>query len=230
MSKHVSFLLLAGGVGSRSGHHEPKQFRFLTDFEMIARSLTVANAHPDISEIITNAPEGYGERTKALCKAYAPGKPARVLPCGRTRQESVKIMLDAASHDIVILHEAARPMIDREMIDGLLQAACENAGYFAPIPFSMCEIDPTSGQVGNNVPREKVYNIQLPQKFSRKTLREAHLVALQNGMEFNEDAVMVSTLTGSNVMALRGHAKNIKVTTPEDFEVAIRFLEQEKMQ
>lgn len=227
MTRDISFLLLSGGIGSRSGHYEPKQFRRIADLEMMAYSLRTAAAYGRVAEIVTNAPDGYRERTASLCATHAPGIPVRIEACGATRQESVRILASAASHDIVILHEAARPMIDAEMIDELLAAKEENAGLFAAIPFSICEIDHATGLVGQGIPRANVVNIQLPQKFARKTLVAAHEIAAVNGLEFTEDAVLVRQVAGARVQALPGHARNIKVTTPDDFGFVRKLMEKE---
>lgn len=228
MHQDVSFLLLSGGVGSRSGHNEPKQFRKILKIEMIGYALRVANAHPRVAEIVANAPEGYEERTKVICERYAPDKPVRILPCGATRQESVAILCAAAISDIVILHEAARPMIDAGMIDELLMSDAAHAGMFSAIPFSMCEIDEETGFVVRNVPRSAVYNIQLPQKFDRAVLDAAHKAAAERGAEFTEDTVLVSEMTGQKVRAIAGHARNIKVTTPEDFGIVANFMGEQE--
>lgn len=227
MNRDVSFLLLSGGVGSRSGHHEPKQFRRIAGLEMMAYSLRLAASHPRIAEIVTNAPAGYRERTLTLCETHAPRIPSRVLDCGATRQESVRIMAQAAKHDIIVLHEAARPMIDAEMVDDLLGSDAKNAGLFAAVPFSLCEIDQVTGLVGRGIPRNRVVNIQLPQKFDRATLVKAHESAARRGLEFTEDAVLVHQVTEASVLALPGYVRNIKVTTPEDFGIVAKLMEKE---
>lgn len=229
MSRNISFLLLSGGVGSRSGHFEPKQFRRIQRLEMMAYSLRVAAAHPRIAEIIVNAPEGFEERTMVLCKDHVPSISVKIMPCGATRQDSVRILTEAASCPTIILHEAARPMLDRRMIDELLACENDNAGLFAAIPFSMCEVDLVSGNVQANVPRSKVFNIQLPQKFAKSDLAEAHRLARAAGAEFTEDAVMVHEMLGKPVRAIAGHVKNIKVTTPEDFGIVSRLMEEEEI-
>lgn len=227
MTRNVSFLLLSGGVGARSGHFEPKQFRKIHQIEMIAYSLRQAALHPRIDEIITNAPDGYEERTKVLCERYAPGRRVIIQPCGKTRQDSVRILAEKASHETVILHEAARPMLDRGMIDELLTSECRNAGLFAAIPFSICEVDLETGMVKGNIPRATAFNIQLPQKFDRDMLLEAHRLAALSGQEFTEDSVMLQQLLGAEVRAMAGHVRNIKVTSPEDFGIVSRLMEKE---
>ncbi|WP_084299389.1 IspD/TarI family cytidylyltransferase [Leisingera caerulea] len=225
MQKQVSFLLLSGGIGSRSRHYEPKQFYKINGLEMLCYSLMLANAHERITEIITNAPAGFEERTRVLCEKYAPAKSAKILQCGDTRQESVRILASAAQGDAVILHEAARPMISRAMIDELLASNEPNAGLFSAVPFSMCSVDLDTGMVARDVPRKDVFNIQLPQKFDRSTLLSAHQAAADAGREFTEDAILVKEMTGANVRAIAGHGQNIKVTSPEDFGLVEKLLQ-----
>ncbi|MFG6080421.1 2-C-methyl-D-erythritol 4-phosphate cytidylyltransferase [Paracoccus litorisediminis] len=224
--KSISFLLLSGGVGTRVGHCEPKQFCEIRGMEMMAWSLRLADAHPRIGEIVTNAPEGFRERTRELCARHAPNTNIRIGPCGVTRQESVKILLSMTDCDIVVLHEAARPLIDREMLDLLIDDSSENAGYYAPVPFSLCEIDGATGMVGRNIPRHNVVNIQLPQKFPRLSLLRAHQLAAARGIAFTEDSLLLKEMLGVTIKPLPGPAKNIKVTTPEDIEIASVLLER----
>ncbi len=228
MQKTVSFLLLSGGVGSRSRHFEPKQFYKINGLEMLCYSLMVANAHEGIGEIITNAPSGFDERTRVLCEKFAPTKNTKILTYGETRQESVKILASEAQFNTIILHEAARPMIDLAMIDELLASKELNAGLFSAVPFSMCAVDLDTGMISKDVPRKDVFNIQLPQKFDRKTLLAGHEAAELAEREFTEDAILVKEMTGTDVRAIAGHGKNIKVTTPEDFRLVAKFLKTQE--
>ncbi|PIE61095.1 MAG: 2-C-methyl-D-erythritol 4-phosphate cytidylyltransferase [Desulfobacterales bacterium] len=226
-----SLLLLSGGVGQRSGHHEPKQFYELNGHPMIAYSLMAALEEPLISEIIVNAPVGYKEYTADLMRRYCKDKFFKVVSPGQTRQESCYKLLKASSYDNVVLHEAARPFVDREMYSTLINCDSPNAGYCYPISFSMCKIDTVTKQIIERVSRDEVFNIQLPQKFERSTLMRAHELALKEKKEFTEDALMVVLMTGEPVLSLVGASRNKKVTNPEDFVIAekmLSILEEEK--
>ncbi|MBO6897612.1 MAG: 2-C-methyl-D-erythritol 4-phosphate cytidylyltransferase [Shimia sp.] len=216
----VSFLLLSGGVGSRSNHHEPKQFYKLAGHPMIAHSIIAAVRTPHVAEIIVNAPEGFEDRTREIMDAYCAGLPYKILPAGETRQESCETLLAAAQKDVVVLHEAARPFISVDMLTDLITCDAENAGYCHAIAFSMCRIDPETRQVMRGVSRDKVFDIQLPQKFDRATLSAAHAKAREKGKAYNEDSVMVVKMTKQPVLSLEGSSRNRKVTTPEDFIIA----------
>lgn len=225
----VSFLLFSGGVGARSQHHEPKQFFELAGHPMIAYSLMAAAEVERIQEIIINAPPGFEERTRAIATQYCPDKAVTIIPGGKTRQDSSLQLAHAARCDTVLLHEAARPLIDAAMLEALINCTEVNAGYCHPITFSMCRVNPATGRIMEGVPREAVFNIQLPQKFDRATLISAHAAASARGIIFTEDAVMVADMTGQPVQSLPGSAKNLKVTSPEDFGLAEVTIERERI-
>ncbi|MDA5558024.1 IspD/TarI family cytidylyltransferase [Shimia sp. MMG029] len=216
----VSFLLLSGGVGARAEHHEPKQFYKLAGHPMLAHSLIAAVRSPYVAEILINAPAGYEARTRQIMEAYCGSVPFQVVPAGQTRQESCAALVEAARHAQIVLHEAARPFLNPEMLEELITCESQNAGYCHAIAFSMCRIDSETRLVQRGVSREKVFDIQLPQKFDRSTLRKAHAAARAAGAAYNEDTVMVVEMTGQPVQSLEGFSRNRKVTTPEDFVIA----------
>lgn len=222
----VSFLILSGGVGQRSGHSEPKQFYELSGHPVIAHSIIAAIQVPDVAEIVVNAPPGFEDRTAHIMESYCAGRPWRIVPPGETRQESCRILAEAASHDRVILHEAARPFVDKAMLRQLIDCASPNAGYCHAIPFSMCHVDPETRLISSGVSRDSVFNIQLPQIFERATLTEAHRRAADQGRSYTEDAVMCLEMTGAAVLALTGHSKNLKITSQEDFIIAEHIMKK----
>jgi 2-C-methyl-D-erythritol 4-phosphate cytidylyltransferase len=222
----VSLLLLSGGVGSRSQHSEPKQFFELAGHPMIAHSIIAAIRVDRIKEIVVNAPEGFEERTEHILQSYCGGKPYKLMPPGKTRQESAQILAEAASHDTVIIHEAARPFVNKEMFQELIDNEAENVGFCYPIAFSMCRIDPKTRRIRKGVSREKVFDIQLPQKFNRRILLVAHEIARDRGKMFNEDAVLCVKMAGVEVLSLTGSSRNRKITTQEDFVIAEQMMKR----
>lgn len=224
----VSFLLFSGGVGARSGHHEPKQFFDVSGHPLIAYALLAAGGVERIGEIIINAPEGFEDRTREIAEKYCPQKRIVVVPGGATRHESSLILAQAAQYDALVLHEAARPFIDSKMVLELIECTDANAGFCQPIPFSMCEVDNLTGYMSKGIPRETAFNIQLPQKFDRETLLSAHKRSMELEKMFTEDAIMVVDMMGAQVRSLSGAANNLKVTTPEDFKVCEILLQKVK--
>ena len=227
-SQPVSLLLLSGGVGARSKHHEPKQFFELCGHPMMAYAVIAATKVNAITEILVNASEDFHDRTCEIMDHYCGGKPFKVLESGQTRQQSSFILAQAAQSDTVLLHETARPFVTQAMYQALLDDPEENAGYFHSIPFSMCKIDRKTKMVAKGVSREKVFDVQLPQKFNRDSLVAAHHAAIEAGKSYTEDSVMVTKMAGAKVHALIGSSRNLKVTSQVDFTIAESFMESKK--
>lgn len=224
----ASLLLLSGGLGQRTRHHEPKQFYELAGHPIIAHSIIAAIQVYEIAEIVTNAPAGFEERTEHIMRSYCGNKPYKILPPGKTRQESCYILANAASYETVIVHESARPFVDKSMFKELLDCSEPNAGYCLPLAFSICQIDPATNLLTKGLPRNEVFNIQLPQKFDRSTLLAAHEEAKKRGSIQTEDAVMCVEMVGAKFLSLTGSSKNLKVTTEEDFAIAEQIMGKPK--
>ncbi len=220
----VSLLLLNGGIGKRVELDTPKQFYEIHGHPIMAYAIIAATKIPEIREIVVNAPKGFEERTQSILENYCGGIPSKVVKGGRSRQSSVRKLVDVASHECILLHETARPMISAGTYRTLLEHEAENVGYFADIPFSMCRLDPVTQTVQKNVRRNRVFNIQLPQKFNRATLLKGHLAAKANKKQFTEDAMLVHKMTKAKVHALPGDPRNIKVTTPKDLVIAEQLM------
>ena len=224
--RSATLILLSGGVGQRSGHHQPKQFVDLHGHPMIAHTLIQATQENRIKEIITNAPAGYEKPTAEIMQAYCGEIPFKVLTCGQSRQDSCRTLVESATYNTVVVHEAARPFVDLKMYKELLDCSAPNAGFCYPISFSMCKIDNETKEITDGVSREEVFDIQLPQKFERDTLLSAHKLAQKKQQKFTEDAVMVIKMTDKPVLSLRGSSRNIKVTTNTDILIAKQLMEQ----
>lgn len=224
--RSATLILLSGGVGQRSGHHQPKQFVELVGHPMIAHTLIQATQESRIKEIITNAPAGYEKLTAEIMQAYCGDTPFKVLTCGQSRQESCRTLVESATYNTVVVHEAARPFVNLKMYKDLLDCSAPNTGFCYPISFSMCKIDNETKEITDGVSRDEVFDIQLPQKFERNTLLSAHELALQKKEKFNEDSFMVVKMTGKPVLSLIGSSKNLKVTTNTDILIAKQIMEQ----
>ncbi len=220
----ASLLLLNGGIGKRSRHKEPKQFFEMMGHPVLAYSIIAATSLPEIDEIIVNFPAGYADKTIDVLKKYAGDKTFKLIECGPDRQNSSYLLAQQAKNEQVLLHEAARPTVTSTMYQNLLRHASENVGYFAPIPFSVCGMDPNTRTISENIRRDRVFDIQLPQKFNRSTLINAHQAAIKSNKKFTEDAVLIFKMSGTKVHMLDGYSNNIKVTSPEDFHIVERVM------
>ena len=214
----LGMIVLAGGIGRRIGRPSPKQFLLLGGKPLLVHVLEKARAIPEIERVVITCPEAYLEETETLLRNHRfDGRFACILG-GATRQESVYeglVALDGI--DSVILHEAVRPLVTVAEFRAIIEDPDENATYGAPISFTVLR---GKDYVEGILARDELFNVQLPQKFSRGQLLEAHEKARADGSQFTDDASLFLHHTGGRVRILKGNDRNVKITVPTDIVVA----------
>ncbi|WP_102125524.1 2-C-methyl-D-erythritol 4-phosphate cytidylyltransferase [Deinococcus planocerae] len=204
----VAALLPAAGSGTRLGRG-PKAFVEVAGASLLARS--VACLAPLVDEVIVALPEGL---------ALPGGLPARAVPGGPTRQESVRRLLEATGAGVVLVHDAARPFLPSRVVREVAAAAREVGAATAALPVADTLVRAgEGGGWGGLVPREGLWAVQTPQGFRRDTLAHAHERALAEGFTATDDAGLVARL-GGEVALVPGDARLFKVTTPGDLALA----------
>lgn len=214
-----SLVLLNGGIGQRARANAPKQFLRVDGRPIVVFSLVAADAIDDITEIVLNYPPGWLEELKRLVADFAIQTPITYVPAGNTRHESVSTMLDHCRNDQVILHETARPMVTADDFATIIADERTNVSYMLTIPFTVAPVEPDTQSVTGYLDRNRLRNVQLPQKFALSDLRSAHRQAAQKGRIFTEDATLCAE-AGIKVFYLEGNNSNIKVTSPLDVKLA----------
>jgi 2-C-methyl-D-erythritol 4-phosphate cytidylyltransferase len=222
-----SLLLLNGGMGVRVGGHRPKQLLHLRGIPILVYSLVVADRVPEIRQIVLNHPPGWRDEVEQVLEAYAFATEILLVEGAPSRHASVREMLPHCLHEDVILHETARPLATVEDFRLLVDAPQRNAALMSPIPFTVAPVDPATGLVTGSLERDRLRNVQLPQKFSRAALEDAHAGALARGEDWTEDATLVAA-AGHAVHVLPGSDRNLKVTTPTDVRLAEFLLREEE--
>ncbi|GAB3648794.1 IspD/TarI family cytidylyltransferase [Glycomyces tarimensis] len=214
-----SLMLLNGGIGSRVAAGRPKQFIDVAGRPIIVYSLIAADTVPEIDQIVLNYPEGFREEIERLVTDYAIQTPVTYVPAGASRHESVAAMLPACRNERVLVHESARPLISAADFKQLVADPRENVSLMLPIPFTVAPVEPETARVIGSLDRARLRNVQLPQKFLKDDLADAHDRARAEGMVFTEDATLCA-VTGHEVHFIDGQDTNIKVTTPTDVKLA----------
>ena len=158
-----------------------------------------------------------------------------VVPGGRTRQESVRTGLEAVphGHDIVLVHDAARPLVPVDTVDAVIEAVREGAPAVVPaLPLAdtVKEVEPaaTPGEAEPVVAtpvRARLRAVQTPQGFDRATLVRAHASVTD---DVTDDASMVERL-GLTVVTVPGHEEAFKVTRPLDLILAEAVLTRRRL-
>jgi len=178
------------------------------------------------SEIVLVVRPGSEEEMQAVVAPLNEQGNIRLVPGGAQRQDSVQAGLNAisGSSDFVMVHDAARPFVTRELVDVVLAAAklSDAAVCGAPCSDSLKEVG-EDGLVTQTVDRSKLWTVQTPQIFRASLLRKAYEFALKSGETFTDDTAVVEKM-GHPVRIVLYHGINLKVTTPADWKLAEAFL------
>ncbi|MGX5654276.1 IspD/TarI family cytidylyltransferase [Geodermatophilus nigrescens] len=218
-----SLVLLNGGSGTRMGAPQPKQFLKVNGIPILVYSLVAADAVPEIDQLVVNYPDGWRDDVEKIVHDYAIRTPVDYVEAGRTRQESVARALDLVVNEDVVLHEAARPLVRSSDFRRLLAAPGRNVSFMVPIPFTVAPVDPATSRVTGYLERDRLRNVQLPQKFALADLRKGHEYAATQDRLYTEDATLVAE-AGLPVHFVDGADSNIKVTTPTDIHLAVSLM------
>ena len=222
-AQKLAVVIPAGGVGTRFGGRLPKQFIRLSRAPILTQTVAHFTRHPAIVAIIVAAPEIHVERARRALAGVARRAPVTVVQGGGMRQDSVWLALQAvpATADIIIVHDAVRPLITRGLIDAVVAAAAESGAAICALPITETVKRVRQEVVEATLDRSELWAVQTPQAFRAALLREAHEKARRDGVIGTDDAMLVERL-GHRVRVVRGLAENVKITTPEDLRRARR--------
>lgn len=215
--RKIHALVVAAGVGQRSGLNLPKQFQKLRGKPVIRHSIESLSAHPYISKLWIVIGPGQQDM---LLEALDGMDGYQSVSGGNTRQESVANGLTAIQQaggcDHVLIHDAARPFLDHEVIDRLL-ATCTLADGAMPIlPTIDTTITQADGFLETTVDRNAIWRVQTPQIFDFGKLVSAHRIWPEQ--KNATDDAQIFQAAGYPVMTVEGDEKLKKYTTPADFQ------------
>ncbi|OUN59787.1 2-C-methyl-D-erythritol 4-phosphate cytidylyltransferase [Alistipes sp. An66] len=220
--ERVAVIIVAGGSGRRMGEGLPKQFRFLGNLPVLARTIGLfADALPG-AEIVVVLPEGHISFWKDLAARFDVAG-HRVVAGGAERFDSVRCGLKALTGDpeLIAVQDGVRPLGTAEMIRRVVRAAAEH-GAAIPVVEPVDSFRETDS-AGNSHPvdRSRLRCVQTPQVFRADVLRNAYAAEFRPA--FTDDASVVEA-AGHPVCLVPGERGNIKLTAPEDFIVAEALL------
>jgi len=213
----VCAIIPAAGKGIRAGEEEPKQFRMLGDYPLIAWGAFALTSVEDIKMLVVGAPESNVGKTASMVEPVKREAELVVVPGGKERQETVSICLDAAGDgwDAVVIHDAARPFVTSDLIRRTIEAAIKHGAATAAVRPS----DTVRQDGGGNLEREKLWLVQTPQAFRPEVIRDAHEAAKKRGITGTDDAGLAE-MAGHKVAMVEGYPWNFKITTPDDWLTA----------
>lgn len=217
----------AAGRGERLGPGTPKALRELGGLPILVHAVRALVAARSVDLVIVAAPPGDGvDDVRSLLANQVPMADVVIVAGGATRQESVAIALAhlPADVDVVLVHDAARPLVPVELVDAVASAVRAGAPAVIPVlPVSdtVKEID-AGGRVVRTIDRSTLRAVQTPQGFDRLVLERAHAVEpgdATDATNATDDAGLVERL-GVPVVVVPGHEEALKVTRPFDLAVA----------
>jgi 2-C-methyl-D-erythritol 4-phosphate cytidylyltransferase len=234
--KRIAAIVPAAGLGTRMGAETPKQFLELDGVPLIIftlRRLATCSAITDFF-VSTRADDVVGLQDKIGKSAL--GRAVRVVHGGDSRQQSVANALaqvDPAT-EIVLVHDAVRPLVTPEQIDRVIAEASARGAAILGIPAidTVKEVKRASlpedvALISATIPRERIVLAQTPQAFSYALLREAFQKAQQDDFTASDEAALVERI-GRDVFVVLGSDRNIKITRPADMDLARFYLAQER--
>lgn len=223
-------ILAAAGQGTRLGGDRPKQYRELAGVSLLERSVRAFLEHPRIAEVIVALPASDLVDPPAFLAAL--GSRVRLVAGGARRQDSVAHAFAAAPHDIdvIVIHDAARPLVDAATIDRTIDAARTWGAAIAALPVRdtvklVVQGSPEAAAppvIAATIDRDRVWLAQTPQAFTRAVLGAA--IARGAAGAAGTDEAALAEQAGHRVRLVEGDARNIKITTPADLAVAERLL------
>jgi len=218
----VTAVLVAAGRGERAGQsvEGPKQYRTIGGAPVIAHTIKAFLSHPQIASVVV----AIHPDDEELFSHAAPGaEKLRFVFGGATRQESVRLALEAAGEDkpeIILIHDAVRPFVDHDLIDRVIATAQEGQGALPALAVSDTLKRGSNGIVEGTVSRDGLYAAQTPQGFPYQPILEAHRAAADAGRsDFTDDAA-IAEWAGITVRLVEGSPDNVKITWARDIAIA----------
>ncbi|MES9543937.1 MULTISPECIES: 2-C-methyl-D-erythritol 4-phosphate cytidylyltransferase [unclassified Actinomadura] len=231
MATRTVAVVLAGGVGERMGAGRPKQLMEVGGRPILAHAIGAFDAHPGIGEVVVVMAAGHLREAAVIAAPFR--KTAAVIEGGATRTAStvaaLRLLEDRPDDVRVLFHDAARPFVDRPVIDRVLDAldACEAVAVGVPSADTIVVVE--DGTVASMPPRETLSRFQTPQGFRLGTIRKAYELALADpDLRATDDCGIVHRyLPDVPIRVVAGSERNLKVTQPLDAVIAEHLASEE---
>ncbi len=218
---HKTFaLLVAGGKGNRMNANIPKQFLEIMGKPVLMHTFDAFRKYDPKIEFILVLPENQVDYWEKLCEKYRFRTPHKLAHGGSTRFQSVKNGLDKITEEgIIFIHDGVRPLVAQQTIQNCYEMAVKSGNALPVIPPS--ESIRFANKEGNKaVDRSKYVLVQTPQTFRTSVIKQAFAAAPNDN--FTDDASVLE-YAGVTINLVEGNRENVKITWPQDLELAAAF-------
>lgn len=219
-------MIIAGGIGARTHQDIPKQFINVHDKPVIVYTLEAFQNHNDIDAIEVVCLKGWHDIVRAYCKQFGISKLRNIVDGGETGQDSIRNGLyDIAEQyhneeDIVVIHDAIRPMVSEEIITDNIRVCKEYGNATAVIPCTSVMLKTQDMTVSDEqIPRENLKISQTPQSYYINELVKVHKEAVKLDLLPSISSCALYIEMGKKVYLSKGSEKNVKITTSEDIDI-----------
>ena len=224
-------IVLAAGQGKRMGTKTQKQYLEINGKPVLYYSLSAFEQSSLIDEIVLVV--GQGQETycrEQILDPYGIKKVAAIVEGGAERYHSVWKGLQKVTGGYVFIHDGARPFITEEILDRVYKEVQEcKACVVGMTVKDTIKVADANEFVETTPERSKVWLIQTPQVFEAGLVKEAYAKIMeQKQTNVTDDAMVVEQMLGNKVKLVKGSYENIKITTPEDLEIAKIFVRKIK--
>jgi len=218
-------IVAAAGAGTRMNDQKPKVFLDLAGRPIIYYSLKTFSDVSDIDRIILAIPPNWQSHTEEVLSKYGLKNILVIEGCA-TRQETVYKALQMLpnSTKTVIVHDGARPLVSKNLIESVLDSAKEHGACIPCLPIEETIKLIRGERVVETLNRSEIQIVQTPQAFYYEILLEAHRHAQERKLRVTDDATLIEKI-GRPVIAIQGDPKNIKITHQSDLKIAEMFLQ-----
>ena len=236
MKQHTTAIVLAAGQGKRMQSKVHKQYLLIQDKPVLYYSLQAFESSfiDDIVLVVGKDEEEYCQ--KEIIEKYGFIKIRTVVAGGKERYHSVANGIKAISWqcDYIFIHDGARPFINEEILLRVYEQVQKSKACVVGMPVKdTVKIADEAGFVESTPNRARVWQIQTPQVFEAQLITEAYerllmeeVQLMAEGVAITDDAMVVEYFTKLPVKLVEGSYQNIKITTPEDLEIAGVFMKK----
>lgn len=222
-NKKVTAIILAAGNSVRYGQNRNKNLEVINNLTVLEYSLVQFNKNKKVDDIIIACKEADLEKINEIIYKNRSNKPIKSVLGGSSRQESVYNAINSTDSNIVIIHDAARPMIKQEYIDNCISEMDNFKGVTVGVKSKdTIKIASDDGVIESTTTRANTWIIQTPQCFDRLTLLEGHR-KFKNDTDITDDC-MILERDNQKVKIIQGDYSNIKLTTFDDLNLVYEYL------
>lgn len=230
-------VILAGGVGMRMGNVDiPKQFIEIYGKPLIVHTMESFDTHPEIDGIVIVALKEWHEDIRIWLRKYEINKVKAIVDGGSTRQESIYNSLEYLNEymeadDIVVIHDAARPLISHRIITDNIKYTKEYGAVDTVIPTADTIVRSLDAKTIKDVPtRKELYLGQTPQSFKYSIISNAHKKVIDSEVKDATDDCQLVLKMNRDVYLVEGEKLNFKITTPEDLLLLKSIIKLSKLE